>query len=266
MSVDGPVTWSPAERVSTPSRRQRGRQTCALVTSLAWHGALWAMALSRAVTELPTTAGQREVFAVEARFSEEVSPAVEIGHAPEEQPIVVSPDRVQIAERQFISEPTDVEQPAPLEPRGERVSPPREPLPPTRAWAASTSLEASTTPRSTPPRRALRPAWEASIASLAATPQAVGLSRDLPEPVFNVPPTYPAEAARRRQSGRVVLSALVAEDGAVAEVNVAESSGHAVLDAAASRAVARWRFRPALDEGVARAMWLRVPVVFELSP
>ena len=62
----------------------------------------------------------------------------------------------------------------------------------------------------------------------------------------NIPPSYPADAWRRHEAGTVNLLIHVAADGMPALVEVARSSGHPSLDEAAVRAVARWRFDPAL--------------------
>ena len=71
------------------------------------------------------------------------------------------------------------------------------------------------------------------------------------------PPAYPDAAARERLGGRVLLEIAVDACGAPLDVAVAESSGHAVLDAAAVDAAKTWR----LASGRAGAK-LRVPVLF----
>lgn len=65
----------------------------------------------------------------------------------------------------------------------------------------------------------------------------------------NLPPAYPAEAARRRETGSVHLVIHVSADGLPVQVEVAGSSGHPSLDQAAVRALERWRFTPA--QGIA---------------
>ena len=67
----------------------------------------------------------------------------------------------------------------------------------------------------------------------------------------NWPPIYPPEAARLGQQGSVLLSVHVAADGRVTAVDVAKSSGYPLLDEAARKAVAAWRYRPARrDDGM----------------
>ena len=65
----------------------------------------------------------------------------------------------------------------------------------------------------------------------------------------NLPPAYPADAARRRETGSVHLVIHVSVDGVPVQVEVAGSSGHPSLDQAAVRALQRWRFTPA--QGIA---------------
>lgn len=65
----------------------------------------------------------------------------------------------------------------------------------------------------------------------------------------NVAPGFPAESARRHESGTVVMLMQIDETGHVAELSVEQSSGYARLDAAAVAAVQHWHFRPALHDG-----------------
>jgi protein TonB len=79
-------------------------------------------------------------------------------------------------------------------------------------------------------------------------------------------PTYPAIAMRKGWQGVVLLRVRVGADGRPVSVEVARSSGHAVLDAAARRQVlARWRFQPALRDGVAVEAIGLVPLAFTLG-
>jgi len=83
--------------------------------------------------------------------------------------------------------------------------------------------------------------------------------------LHNPAPTYPQAARRRGEEGRVVLRVHVLGDGSADAVEIAESSGHARLDAAARDTVRAWRFVPARRGDVALDSWLRVPVVFRLD-
>ena len=75
---------------------------------------------------------------------------------------------------------------------------------------------------------------------------------------------YPIEALRRHEQGEVVLRVLVDADGNPAQIEIDQSSGSHVLDAAARDAVRHWRFKPGMRGGVAYAAWARVPIRFKL--
>lgn len=73
----------------------------------------------------------------------------------------------------------------------------------------------------------------------------------------NLPPAYPAEAARQRAQGTVGLLIHVSAQGRPQDVVIASSSGAASLDRAARNAVRQWRFTPARNQGT--------PVPFDYS-
>jgi protein TonB len=76
---------------------------------------------------------------------------------------------------------------------------------------------------------------------------------------------YPREAFRLRQQGTVILDVLVGADGVPQRIEIGKSSGSRSLDAAARDAVSRWTFQSGTRNGVATALWARVPVTFELQ-
>jgi len=79
------------------------------------------------------------------------------------------------------------------------------------------------------------------------------------------PLRYPPVAVRQRLEGTVLLRVLVDEQGRPVEVQVEQSSGHALLDRSAREQVlAGWRFEPAMAQGHAVRAWARVPVTFLL--
>jgi protein TonB len=80
----------------------------------------------------------------------------------------------------------------------------------------------------------------------------------------NQAPRYPLMARLRGWEGVVVLRVLVNHDGAVGQIEVQQSSGHAVLDEAARQAVHGWRFSPARIGSIHLASWVTVPVRFQL--
>lgn len=84
----------------------------------------------------------------------------------------------------------------------------------------------------------------------------------LPERVLFVSPEYTDMAREAGVEGTVMLWALVDLDGSVKAVQVIRSVP--LLDAAASTAVRRWRFTPALANGHPVRVWVAVPVKFSL--
>lgn len=99
--------------------------------------------------------------------------------------------------------------------------------------------------------------------SVAEESQAVGQATQ-PRAVSNRPPAYPNEAVLRRLEGSVSLRLHVSSEGVVTAVDVARSSGHPLLDAAAVRAVRTWRYEPARRGGAAVACYVSVQIDFHL--
>jgi TonB family protein len=74
---------------------------------------------------------------------------------------------------------------------------------------------------------------------------------------------YPEDAAAEGVGGTTVLTLLVTETGAVAEVKVEKSSGDRRLDRAATGYVKRWRYLPAVQNGQPRRVYTRATVIFK---
>jgi protein TonB len=82
---------------------------------------------------------------------------------------------------------------------------------------------------------------------------------------YQVRPLYPESARRAGIQGTTLLRIFIERDGRVSDVTVQRSAGDQSLDQAASEAVRRWRFEPALNSGGPVAMWAVVPVEFRIS-
>lgn len=67
------------------------------------------------------------------------------------------------------------------------------------------------------------------------------------------PPIYPDAARRARIEGRVVVSAVIEVDGTITEAEISESSGNALLDGAALRAVQSMKCAPVKDPETGQA-------------
>lgn len=78
-------------------------------------------------------------------------------------------------------------------------------------------------------------------------------------------PMYPRRALDLGQQGTVTLHAKVLPNGSPAELKVAKSSGHRLLDLAAISAVKKWKFEPSSVDGAAIVSWVRVPVNFVIQ-
>jgi protein TonB len=76
--------------------------------------------------------------------------------------------------------------------------------------------------------------------------------------IKKVPPLYPLVSRRKGEEGDVLLRAVLYDSGAVMDVFIEISSGHASLDKTAVEAVKRWTFSPEAPEEVL------VPVSFRL--
>jgi TonB family protein len=65
-----------------------------------------------------------------------------------------------------------------------------------------------------------------------------------PIPFYRPQAPYPVEAQRNGWSGKVVLRVIVAANGRITGVAIAESSGYPALDTAAQKTMWTWRFTP----------------------
>jgi protein TonB len=83
-----------------------------------------------------------------------------------------------------------------------------------------------------------------------------------PAPVYTPSPTYPIAALRRQRGGVVTLRVRVDGSGEVTAVDIAKSSGDAALDAAARKAMHRWRFQP---PAAGQPMSFDYPIAFRID-
>lgn len=105
-----------------------------------------------------------------------------------------------------------------------------------------------------------------AVTAAAGSPVAASPGRTIGARAISSPrPYYPMTARRRGLEGRVLLRVRVSPSGVPDVVELAESSGVASLDDAAAEAVRRWRFSPALRDGVAVAALVDIPVRFRLE-
>lgn len=78
------------------------------------------------------------------------------------------------------------------------------------------------------------------------------------------PPQYPVGALQRELEGWVDLTFIVTEQGTVVDAVVIDSSPEGTFEDAALTAVARWRFQPVIEDGVAAAVRVFLHIDFEI--
>lgn len=174
-----------------------------------------------------------------------------------------------------------VEQPKPIPKTPEKTVPPPKPTPPQVPAPVPKAVppEPEALPEPPAPREekpALEsdakpvparsvPASRRSQTAPAAFDAATAVVLAKPRYSQNPPPDYPSIAQRRRYQGTVILDVYVLENGQVGDLRVAESSNYSLLDRAALKAVRRWQFDPARKGDREVAMWVKVPIRFDLK-
>jgi protein TonB len=144
-------------------------------------------------------------------------------------------------------------------PSAAQASPPAPPAPPATQQEAASPAPPS--PSANPPQTNLGDAldignWQ--VTGPHVTPPAMDST------VRNVPPVYPAEAARAAEAGTVVLLVTVAPDGSAEKIEISSSSGYERLDRAAREAVSHWHFTPGQQDGIAVQSLYPVKINFAL--
>lgn len=115
-----------------------------------------------------------------------------------------------------------------------------------------------------PPAAAPVPAPVAAATSATANPGAASRANSDAVLTRAVTPNYPPVALRSRQSGWVVVSFTVGVDGSTTDIAVVDSQPRRVFDNAATDAVRRYQFTPAMRNGVAVASRREQRIEFNL--
>ena len=191
----------------------------------------------------------------------EATPEPEIEPESEPPPVplpVRPPDPTPVAVVQPKPKPKPVSKPKPVKPVSKpkpKVQPKAKPKATSKPDTGPARTTASATGEGTGTRNA-RPADKGASGAGGSSPAAY---------LSNPAPGYPDAARRQRQEGTVSLRVLVSANGQASQVVLAGSSGVSSLDQAALRAVRRWRFKPARQNGQPISAWVRVPVRFTLD-
>ncbi len=86
-----------------------------------------------------------------------------------------------------------------------------------------------------------------------------------PIPIKKVVPEFPDVARQMGISGKVVLKFLVEANGRVAKASVIAARPQGVFNQSALEAIGEWKFKPGRYRGKAVAVWVELPVRFDLS-
>lgn len=103
-------------------------------------------------------------------------------------------------------------------------------------------------------------ALRAETASAPARPKS-----EAPAVLRRVAPVHPPELRQELANGDVMLECLVDENGRVSDVKVVSESRPGFA-AAAEEALLKWEFKPGSTDGQPKAMRVKVPFEFRLSP
>lgn len=223
----------------------------------------------------PTAEFRGDPLVVHASWSSAASvdapPPPPVEASAEPTSVVITPRQAQVAQRILTDTPTAAVPEIELLP----IETPDAVARPVASVAATQRVEVDETPPEPAPEsrtapslertpRPQRPPSSASAAS-APPPVALGTKPDLgPSFENNQPPRYPDQARINGWQGTVLLELDVDVQGQVVAVRVIESSGYAVLDAAAANAVKNWKGRPAMRRGEPLPTTERLPVRFRL--
>jgi protein TonB len=148
---------------------------------------------------------------------------------------------------------------------GQQFEPLPEPSPAGESRGTASGMEQPPAQPSAPAPHIVQAPPSAAPPRPAATPEGVaGQSSptSAPVPLESPAPSYPPEAFRNGESGTVLLRVHVDPQGLPYQVDLVQSSRSRALDRAASQAVRRWRFRPAMRGGQPVAGEVQVPISF----
>jgi len=93
----------------------------------------------------------------------------------------------------------------------------------------------------------------------------MGTDRDV-QPIVRVNPDYPQQLVTRGVEGWVKVQFTITSTGAVTDAFVVDASPSSVFDAAALKAIARWRYNPRIESGRAvERVGMQTVIRFELE-
>jgi periplasmic protein TonB len=166
----------------------------------------------------------------------------------------------------------------PPAPQPPTVEPVREPVvrktPPAPAPAPRLVAPAETTPAPAAPTATSEPQpaapplttpMTAAPAPVAAPAPRVEMPITDADYLQNPAPAYPRMSFRLGEEGTSVVRVLIGPDGRAQDAQIASSSGYMRLDQAAEATARSWRYVPGKRGGVPEAMWVNVPIKWEIK-
>ena len=163
------------------------------------------------------------------------------------------------------SEPTPAQKAPDLPMKTVPVTKPALPVVPALDPVAVAPSVAVAAPLPAAPNAPSSPATVSATAAVAATAPAVPKTVSGVEYIQPPQPEYPPLSRRMGEQGKVILRVLVNDKGRAEHIELQRSSGVARLDEAARNAVARAVFKPYLEDGKAIAVYVIVPIGFQLD-
>jgi protein TonB len=161
----------------------------------------------------------------------------------------------------FVTPPPPPKAPPPAAPKTVSLAPPPTVAPPPPVVQVAPVQNTINLP---PPAPAAAPEKAAAVVAAAPSTGPKTVTSDV-EYIQPPQPVYPAQSKRLGEQGKVVLRVLVNEKGQADQVTVQSSSGSARLDEAGRQAALRARFKPYVENGHPVAVFVIVPLNFELA-
>lgn len=150
-----------------------------------------------------------------------------------------------------------------------QLPPPSLPVVPIPVVQIAQQQNVITTVQSAPAEvRPMAPPVPVAVAAAPAAAPAPSMPRTITtgvEYVKEPQPVYPQMSKRMGEQGRVMLRILVNERGTPDQVQVHSSSGSPRLDEAGRQAALRAQFKPHMEDGRAVAVYVIVPVNFQIT-
>lgn len=158
--------------------------------------------------------------------------------------------------------PPPPEPPPPPPPPEKKPEPKPKPKPSPKAPPSERAVKA---PEPEPPPPVQQPVEPKPAEPAPPAPAPVIPPSSDAEGLNNPAPVVPDMSRRLCEQGTVLFSVLIKADGTIGELKLKTSSGFKRLDSAAKRAVIRWRFQPATQDGVAVDYWYELPIAFSIK-